>query len=241
MPTTSIMADAGFTAFSVQHLVTLGVLVALCLLTFHAARRMGDPARRWIRGALALLLSGYAVLFYVQEWMAGALSLEYALPLELCNIVLVAAIAALIRPNRFATEIAYFWGFGGVLQATLTPDLSRGFPSWDFIMFFWSHGVSLIAIVFLVSRREFRPGPNAIVRMIIALNCYGLIVGVLNSLARWNYGYLCRKPSQPSLLDYLGPWPWYLVSLEAIAFLTFCLLLLPWRFPKRTHDEAAAQ
>jgi len=31
--------------------------------------------------------------------------------------------------------------------------------------------------------------------MMIALNIYGLVVGVLDWIAGWNYGYLCRKPS----------------------------------------------
>lgn len=64
--------------------------------------------------------------------------------------------------------------------------------------------------------------------MMIALNIYGLIVGSINALTGWNYGYLCRKPAEPSLLDFLGPWPWYLLSLEFIALATFLLLLLPW-------------
>lgn len=235
--TASDATDSGFTAFSVQHVATLGVLLAMCLLAFHVARCTGEAPRRWMRGVLATLLLGYAASFYIEEWIAGALRLEYSLPLELCNVVLAASIISLVRPSQFATEIAYFWGFGGVLQATLTPDLSRGFPSWDFIMFFWSHGVSLIAIVFLVAIREFRPSRWAVFRMMIALNCYGLVIGFLDFLTGWNYGYLRHKPVQPSLLDLLGPWPWYLLSLEVIALLTFSLLLLPWKNTERLRTS----
>lgn len=67
--------------------------------------------------------------------------------------------------------------------------------------------------------------------MMIALNCYALVVGAVNANWGWNYGYLCRKPSGPSLLDYLGPWPWYLLSLELVALAMFLLLELPWRTP----------
>ena len=46
----------------------------------------------------------------------------------------------------------------------------------------------------------------------------------------------------PSLLDFLGPWPWYLLSLELIALVSFFLLDLPWRlliwFRKKPQAQA---
>jgi uncharacterized membrane protein YwaF len=70
--------------------------------------------------------------------------------------------------------------------------------------------------------------------MMIVLNGYALTVGVVDGITGWNYGYLCRKPAETSLLDWLGPWPWYLLSLECIALGTFFLLDLPWR-QKRSY------
>ncbi len=37
--------------------------------------------------------------------------------------------------------------------------------------------------------------------------------------------FLARKPSTPSLLDLLAPWPWYLLQLELVA-LALCFLML---------------
>ena len=76
--------------------------------------------------------------------------------------------------------------------------------------------------------------------MMVGLNCYALAVGGLDAIAGWNYGYLCRKPSEPSLLDFLGPWPWYLLSLEVVAFLMFLVLDLPWRISVFFRKQAKA-
>jgi len=231
------MEQPPFHAFSIQHLVTLAVIAFLCLTIARTAREMLLSSRKWLGGFLGSLLLIYAAVLYYQEAAGHALSWQDSLPLELCNLVLIACIIALFWPNQLITEITYFCGLGGVLQATLTPDLSQGFPSWNFILFFWSHGVTLVSIIFLISAREFRPRKGSIRRMMIVLNCYALVVGVIDAIGGWNYGYLCRKPyGHPSLLDVLGPWPWYILSLEAVAFLTFLLLSLPWRLLSSTKS-----
>jgi hypothetical integral membrane protein (TIGR02206 family) len=224
----SIIATA-FQTFGTQHLVTLAVIVALCALLFWTAKDAFSAKRTWLGRLLGFALVGYTACIYIWQGFAHALSWEYSLPLDLCNLVLIACILSLFRPNRLTTEIAYFWGLGGVIQATVTPDLAQAFPSWDFVLFFWGHGATLLAIVFLVSGGDFKPRKNSVLRMMIALNAYAVVVGTINALAGWNYGYLCRKPAMPSLLDFLGPWPWYLISLELIAFLIFLALDLAWR------------
>lgn len=41
--------------------------------------------------------------------------------------------------------------------------------------------------------------------------------------------FLRKKPTSGSILDFLGPYPWYILSLEIVAFLIFVCLWLIFR------------
>ncbi len=221
------------------HIAALGVILALGLMIVWAGRRWPPPRRTVLGWILGINIILYAAVAYVQLWTSHALRLEYSLPLELCHWVLIACVVSLFRPNRLTAEIAYFWGLAGTLQAILTPDISLTFPSSEFILFFWGHGGPLLAIVFIVVAQNFRPGRGSVVRMLVALNLYGFIAGMLDVTFGWNYGYLLQKPGQPSMMDFLGPWPWYLLVLEAVAVVNFSVLYLPWRICRQIGNPTA--
>lgn len=43
-----------------------------------------------------------------------------------------------------------------------------------------------------------------------------------------NYLFICHKPPTPSLIDALGPWPWYVLSLEGVGLAFFVIYYLPF-------------
>ena len=53
--------------------------------------------------------------------------------------------------------------------------------------------------------------------------------GTANLLTGGNYMWLREKPDEASLLDVMGPWPWYIVSAAVLALALFTLLDLPFR------------
>jgi hypothetical integral membrane protein (TIGR02206 family) len=218
-----------FRLWSLDHLSALALICIPGFLIVLLSPHMRESRRNLIGYILGIFLVAYVTAIYTTLFVTGGFDPSWALPFELCHWVLIATAVALFTRNRLASEIAYFWGIGGTLQAIVTPDLLSGFPSWDFLFFFWGHGATLLGILFLLVGQNFRPGPGSIARVFLALNAYAAFAGLIDTLTGWNYGYLRHKPENPSLLDYMGPWPWYLLSLEVFALAVFLILALPWR------------
>ena len=229
--------NGSFHAFGFQHWMALAILGVLAFLIVWTTRQFPTGVRRRVGYGLGVVLLAYMIVSYIRGGCLGILSCKESLPLHLCNWTMAVCIFTLFRPTPLGFELAYFWGMSGTLQALITPDLPAGFPSWSFIQFFWSHGGTLLSIVFMIAGLGLRPRPGSVGRMFIAVNVYALTAGICDALFGWNYGYLCHPPLRVSLMDYLGPWPWYILGLELIALVSFILLDAPWRWHRAALKE----
>ncbi len=231
--------DVPFVIFSFSHMAALVLILWACVLviTFRVRLRKEklNKSFRYAMGAL-LLLEELAV----QIWMvfSGEWSVKWSLPLHLCGISAVLSVIMLYRKSYSIYELAYFWGFGGALQALLTPDLGPfAFPHLYFYQFFISHGLIIIACVFMTTVEGFRPSHRSIWKTFAATNIYAALIALLNIVAGGNYLYLCHKPASPTLLDLLGPWPWYILSLELVLVLMCYAYYLPFALYRRLTDD----
>ena len=119
------------------------------------------------------------------------------------------------------------------IQATNLP-----LHSYPAIYFFLAHGGVLVACCVLVFGRVAAIRQGAVWRTFAILAVYAALVGAFNAIFGANYMYLCRKPANPSLLDWLGPWPLYLVGSAVVALVLFWLLWLPPRPQMRLPGSA---
>jgi hypothetical integral membrane protein (TIGR02206 family) len=225
-----------FRLFGPSHLTVLGATAAVTAGLVLLARRGGGgeraartarTARRvaWCLAAL-LLLDEVAVAAFAAY--ADLPTLKDHLPFQLCDWVILACAAALLWRHRLAYELAYFWGLSGTLQALLTPDLKEDFPSLHFITFQALHAGVVVAVLYLTLGLGMRPRPRSILRVWVWLQGYVAVTAVIDWLLDSNYGYLRHKPVQASLYDYLGPWPFYLLSLEALSLVLFLACYAPF-------------
>jgi hypothetical integral membrane protein (TIGR02206 family) len=150
------------------------------------------------------------------------------LPLHLCDLAAILTGIMLINRSYFLYELTYFWGLGGTLQAMITPSIDNGFPHIDFFYYFVGHGFIIIGVIYATVLFKYRPVLKSIWRAFVALVFYAALVAPINWILGTNYMYLFGKPKVQSLYDYLGPWPWYLLSLIPVAFFFFFLYYSPF-------------
>jgi hypothetical integral membrane protein (TIGR02206 family) len=216
-----------FILFGTAHLAALALCLAAPLLL--AAWARGRDARdHAVRLALAgLLLAGWAG-WYVMLAARGWLDAGNALPLNLCDWAQAALILALLSRNQRAYELGYFWGLGGTLQGVITPDVGRGFPDIQFLLFMLDHAGLIAALLYLTVGTGLRPVPRSLPRVIGASLLYVAVAGAADYALGTNYGFLRGKGDNVSLLTFMAPWPWYIGELVAIGLLSIAVYYAPF-------------
>lgn len=216
-----------FIPFGAAHSSALALSFTAPVLLAAAARKRAklDLAIRW---ALAALMIGDRILWVALIETEHWLSLQNILPMHLCDWASIAAAITLIWPNQRSYELAYFWAFGGTLQALLTPELAVNFPDLQFIIFFVSHCAVITAVLYLTLARGLRPYLSSLPRVAVWSLVYMASAIAINTMAGTNFGYLRAKPFAPSLLDYLSPWPYYIPELAVVGMLSLLIYYAPF-------------
>jgi len=213
--------------FGAAHLAILCMVPAIAAI-LAAADRRSLPGRKAVRFALALLLVAATVSYYGYFAATGAQMFPNHVPLELCDASLWLVIVSLLSIKPAIFDIAYYWAIAGATQSLFTPNLVNPTPFLS-VQFFVDHGLIVCATLYLVWSGQARPRPGSVVRAMIATNIYAVFVGTFDFLFKTDYMFLRSKPPTPSLLDLLGPWPWYILVCEFVALGLFLLLYLPFR------------
>jgi hypothetical integral membrane protein (TIGR02206 family) len=236
-------AGPPFVLFSLQHLLPLAAIAAVCVLIAWLTPRLGPRAREGLRWGLA----GFCVANWLgwDLWQIanGLWSVQYSLPLHLCTLSVPLSALMLARRSYTLYQLLYFWGFAGATQALLTPDLQANgynFPHFVYWIFWTSHGVILWAVVYAAAAWGYRPTWRSIVTAILITNLVLVLVGVVNWLTGGNYMFIARKPEYATLIDYLGPWPWYIIPLQLLGLVAFVLVYLPYAVRDWAARRAAA-
>ena len=233
-----------FQLFGVAHIGALLVLVALNLFLIQF-KNSSAATKRNIRWTLAIILWTAEISWHIWNIYWGFWSVQFMLPLNVCSVLIWLSGFMLIFKNRPIYEFAYFLGIAACANYLLTPDLGiYGFPTYRFIETFTSHGLVITSAIFMTVVEGFRPTWKSFWKVLLGTNVYMLAIYFLNTKLGSNYLLLNGKPTTPSMLDLMPPWPYYIIYLELIGVVIFLLLYLPffikdWRTKSITARDSS--
>jgi len=211
-----------FILFGTSHRIAIALTLLAPLVLMAVARGQPENNRRlrfFLAGLLALNWAGWMLLIYLKGW----LNIGNELPLNLCDWATVATLIALVYLRQETYEVAYFWALCGTTQALITPDCKYDFPDLQFIAFFVYHSGIVAAVLWMTLGLKMRPRWESLPRVAAWSLLYAAVAGTADWLLGTDYGFLDGKPTNPTLLDYFSPWPWYLPELivAGVAFMLF--------------------
>ena len=222
-------AAGRFHAYGTSHqAVILVLLVGGALLVWFGRSHAGSPAADRLGRVLALATLVIMVPLQILYLTPSYLSLQRTLPLNLCDLAWMVAVYALWTHRRWAVSLTYYWGLTLSTQAVITPDLAKDFPDPSFLLFWAMHLLIVWSAVYLTWGLRLTPDWRSYRTAIVATAVWAVTAFAFNEVAGTNYGFLNAKPATASILDLLGPWPWYVAAEVVIALSVWALVTWPW-------------
>jgi hypothetical integral membrane protein (TIGR02206 family) len=228
-----------FEMFSVSHFVIIALLFVISVGVFLKKEQLKQGNCRKIEIAAAISLIIFELTYHIWMMVNGNWKVSHAIPLELCSISLFLTVFLLLTGKKIIYEILLFTALLGASQAIFTPLLNFDFPHFRYFHFFYTHLMMIWTVLYFTWVKGYRPTIWSVVKLFVFLNVMMPIIMFINKLVDGNYMFLSHKPKSPSLLDVLGPYPFYILSMEG---LVISLSLLVWlifrekneikRFPK---------
>jgi hypothetical integral membrane protein (TIGR02206 family) len=214
-----------FTMFSISHILIILLLFFVSIVIFRTRERMKNETWRKVEVGVAISLILMETSYHLWMMRNGMWNISHAIPLELCSISLILSVILLLTRKRIFYEILLFTALLGASQAIFTPLLTFDFPHFRFLHFFYTHLMCIWVVFYFTWVIGYRPTIWSVVKLFVFLNLLMPIILLINKMVDGNYMFLNHKPKSPSLLNFLGPYPWYIVSMEG---LLIGLSLLVW-------------
>ena len=216
-----------FIAYGNSHLAVLFFSAFLLVLILVASKKLGFSQNLLIGRCLTVILAVSVVAYTVFELALGRFTIANDLPLSLCNLFALVAPFVLWNPKHKYFEPIYFLVMAGPFQAIVTPDLYYDYPAYEFFKYWITHvGLVLLMIHYMVCFGLY-PTAKGIVKTFGWLNVYVAVLLPINYLLGANYFYLIAKPINPSVLDFFGPWPVYILVAEILVMGFFAIAMIP--------------
>lgn len=223
-----------FLLFGPGHLISLAVIIVINLSFIWLRKSENQKLKDGVRYAITFLLVISEGSWHIWNIAIGEWTIQTHLPFHLCAVLVWTSLFMLLTKNYRIYEFVYFLGIAGASQALLTPEAGiYGFPHYRVFQTITAHGSIVSAAIFMTVVEGYRPYWSSFKRVFLWTNIYMVAVTGINLLIGSNYLYTIHKPPSASLMDVLGPWPWYLLSVELVALVLCLLMYLPFMLRDR--------
>lgn len=228
-----------FRLFGFDHITALIIYVELVVLLLRTLKSFDDSSFRRFRIWLAVIILIDATYGQIFHLFQNTFDVSKHLPLNLCGINRFLIAFYLLKPKQWFFNILYYWIMCGASLALIFPDIKLGFPSLEFFEFFISHGLPLFGICFLVFVQQIEPDRKSYLTSFVVLNIYAfLFVYPMNLITEGNYLYLLDVPQIDfGPIQWLPPWPWYLIVFAFFFLVLFRMLYQPYHLKIKGEEK----
>jgi hypothetical integral membrane protein (TIGR02206 family) len=222
-----------FSAYGTSHLTVLVIFAIGSAALVWIGRRQSDAQARRLGRTLAAVTIAIFGIALIYKLIHPAI--DHSVPLQLCDLAELTAAYALWSHRKWAFTLTYYWGLPLSSQALITPDLNApDFPSHSFLTFFALHLLVVWAAIYLTWGYGMRPNWRSYRFAVITTLTWGAVTMIFNAIAGSDYGFLNGKPAKGSMLDFLGPWPSYVLAEIVIVGVIWALMTWPWERKRRS-------
>ncbi len=232
-----------FRPFTMDHAIALFAFGGAMVVFIMLGRAWRGDRRAWLGGLtreFSLRVAwciGIVIfqMFSVMWWLKPAhFNVIESLPLHICDVIVFLAPVALLTERRWARAMVYFMGLGLSAHGFITPVVEEGPADMRYWLFWVSHAQIVGSALYDVVVRGFRPGVRDFVTVAVVGVAYVVVITPLNLALDTTYGYVGRTlPGAPTLIDYLGPWPWRVLVMIAMGNVLFVGMWLAWPSARR--------
>ena len=220
-----------FILFSNEHLITVGIGFISCILLVFLGFFTEKKATFAKIVAIAVLGVKIAELLFRHHYYGETVA--ELLPLHLCLIVIILSIFMMFFHSEVLFQPVYFWSIGAFF-AILMPDIRDGMSNFASQSFFITHFFILFSTAYAFVHFRFRPTKAGFLCSFLLLVTLAFIMYFVNNKLGTNFLYVNHPPVTKSLMDFMGPWPYYIFSLAGIDIAISFFMYLPFRKNKKS-------
>lgn len=206
----------------------LGILLFQIVLALQLGKNLAEASRKRFEQAWGMLLLLIFVGMNVYRIYKGVWHISDSLPLQMCGISHLLAIAALLFRQKWAFLPLLFWGLAGGIHSFLTPEVTLGNQPFFISEYYFTHASIIAAPLYLIWVNGHRISRWSWLKALWWNNLVLIPIGLVNVLLDANYMYLSTKPlaNNPFVM---GDWPWYILGFEFAAVLHYVALSFVFR------------